>query len=205
MNAINDLNRMVRSIEQEVTTKIKELKVKTMQMYNSLKERYTEDGCKEIELDFKKRALIIASHRAKMVGSLRNTLKKRVLMAKNERINEIFAEIEERLRKEVLSPLLVNQCVNKIDNLEKIYVFCDKEDVKSCLEYCDDKCLKTRTDMEGDGPSEFGEYSIVIRSIPTDALGGVIFISSDGKSICDNSFRTRLEIFKERYINNMNL
>ena len=57
----SDLNRMIRSIEVESRTRIKELRIKSISDYNSLKAHFIEEMGKDIKNKFQNKFQTISS------------------------------------------------------------------------------------------------------------------------------------------------
>lgn len=184
---LTDLNRMVLAIEQEVQAHIKELRVETIQLYNSLKARYIEAGVRVADEARRQRAQDAAERRARAEGALRNALRKRVEAARGSKIQEVMAGAADALRRYPLAPLLLEQCVGRVEasTLQDCYVFCAERDAGSVRAFFTEK---------------HREVSFEVRKLPEAALGGVILLAKTGREICDNSFQTRLKIFQERHL-----
>ncbi|KAI5169478.1 hypothetical protein PAEPH01_0750 [Pancytospora epiphaga] len=197
--AASDLSRMTLSIEHEVQIKLKEMRIQTVQMYNKLKEERIEERCREVDKMMKERSKRIEREAKKDEGALKNAIKKRIQEAKERKLTLIIKAVENRLRKESLGTELLDECIKRVgeENLGNFLVYALPRDHSFILEYLKGKYKAQPIE---DGNSTERVVAEMIRPMPSDGLGGVIFFSRDGTIVCDNSFTTRLDIFRERYL-----
>jgi vacuolar-type H+-ATPase subunit E/Vma4 len=185
MSAIqtSDLNRMIRSIEAESRTKIKELRIKSISDYNSLKANFIEELSRNIQNEFQDKSRAILQYKDKQEGILRNKLKIQIEILKNQVFQKIFQKVENQLQACELNPIIIEQCKEKADIEDSdLLVFCMPKDRQLVKEF---------TNFE-------------IKDLPAEALGGIILCNRTGTSFYDNSYQTRLEIIKERYLKEIN-
>lgn len=194
-----DLNRMVLSIEYEAEAKIKELRIQSIQMYNTLKAEYIENKSKAVVAEYHERAQKALQDRARKEGALRNAFKKKIQAVKQQMLEKVFCEAERILRKKRLDPTLIEECLERVGkgSLSQFYIFVASRDEDALNSFfkgaADSKRLTSSM-------SDLRKLRSMSKEMPESGLGGVIFFSKDGRNICDNSFRIRLDIFKEKYL-----
>lgn len=176
----NDINRMIMAIEHDVSERIKEIKIKSIQRYNSLKEQLIENKIKIAEDTFARKIKEAEMIKNKEASLMKKQLGIELLKAKNEKISEIRAAVEQRLAEIKISKYLIEDCLRYVDeDKEKYYAICCPKDYE---------IVKESTGFE-------------IKEMPSYGLGGIILCSKDAKIFCDNSFRARFEIFEEKFMN----
>lgn len=181
---LTDLNRMILAIDQEAQARIKELRVETVQLYNKLKADYIEAGMRAVDGGLRQRARAAAERRARAEAALRSAFRKRVEAARSQKVQDVMESAATRLRACPLAPLLLEQCIARM-GASDYYVFCAERDMGAVNSLLADK-------FEKEVPE--------VREIPDAALGGVILFSKTGKEVWDNSFQTRLCVFREKHI-----
>lgn len=198
----SDLNRMVMVIEQEVTCRIKELKIRATEVHQSTKAEIIENERRKLLQEFDARRRIIENNRIRVEGMLRNSHRKKVLSSKHRKIEELVEATARALVSHPLDQDLVEECLEIIGPLgdRKFYVFVKKEDlhilVKVIRKYSD----RIATDTNCLFTNNTSSAQIILKELPAKALGGVIFISADGNFICDNSYATRLSLARQKHL-----
>lgn len=199
----SDLNRMSLSIEQEVRTKLKEMRIQTVQMYNKLKNERIESESRAVEREMEERKKKMAEYLAMSEGSMRNASKKKVQAAKSSKLVQIMHAVEERVRGRSLATVLIDECVRQVgeESLSQFLIYTLPRDHPTVRGHMLGNYSAQLARPTGGKERDINALlSDMLRVLPEDGLGGVIFFSRDGNVVCDNCFRTRLEIFRERHL-----
>lgn len=202
----SDLNRMALSIEQEVRTKLKEMRIQTVQIYNKLKSERIESESKSVDREKRERKKKMAEYLSMSEGSMRNATKKKVQAAKSSRLMQIMHAVEEQVKGQSLSTVLIDECIRQIgeENLGQFLIYTLPRDYSTVQEYIlgyYSAHLTRPTSVSDEKEHDINTVvSGMLKVLPEDGLGGIIFFSQDGNVVCDNCFKTRLEIFKERHL-----
>lgn len=176
----NDLNRMIMVIEHDSQMRIKEIKIKSIQRYNTLKDQIIKDRTKEIDEIYKRRKREINKSKEREVALIKNKYKMKMLEIKNRKIEEIKHNVKEELLRKRIDEILIEDCLRWISG--------DKTEYFAICSTRDFEIVKFLTEME-------------VKELPYDGIGGLIICSKDGRMFCDNSYKTRIDIFEEKYIN----
>lgn len=176
-----DIERMMTFINHEADEKIKEMRIKATQEYNTEKARIIKEETARIENKFVARQKEIEKRRVMSENSLINTYRQKYLEEKVRILEEIYEEVLNICSKKPLSSFLISQCVKKIDG--EFIAYCNKKDRKVVEEECKD---------------------IDIREMVAAGVGGVILCSRDYSTVVDNSFASRLEAVKSTFETEIN-
>lgn len=170
----HDVDRMISFIYHESKETKNELNIKANEEYNTEKNRIISEETERIRKKYE-----IEEKRLHNMKVLELTKIKRLqsfiyLKEKEAIINRLFDKVKEELRYMSLSEDLVKECAHIPDPI----IFCkdsDRDVVKRHLK---------------------GEF----KRLNDDFLGGIIVCSRDGKDISDNSFLSRMDMARERYM-----
>lgn len=181
---LTDLNRMMLSIQHESQSKAKEIKLEGILEAKSLKAlKLTEERTKLSKI-YNKKENEVKIDKIKKESQLRREQRMKVHELKENIVSKILEEISLKIKTVKLNETLVLNLISKIDTNNKIYVFSKIEDIPVI-----EKILKNKNiDYE-------------MKDLPYEALGGIIICSHDGRNVADNSYITRLRLFKEKHMN----
>lgn len=171
-----DIERMMTFINHEADEKIREMRIKAIQEYNTEKARIIKEETAKAENEFVLRQKEIEKKRVMAENSLINSYKQEYLKEKAGILNEIYREVLEQCSKKPLSPSLIAQCVEKIDG--------------DFIVYCSERDMETVRRLYKD---------VEVRRMVDGGMGGVMLCSVDHDTIVDNSFASRVETVKETF------
>lgn len=172
-----DIERMITFIKHEAEEKVKEIEIRAIQEYNTEKARLIKQEIDNVERSFTNKQKHLEVKKLKSESNIINKYKLLFVHEKEKIILEIFSELENISRNQILSAELINETVEKM-NKKDFFVMCcekDKKIVKKVL------------------------GNVEIRDLCESALGGIILISADKKTIIDNSYKTRIDSIKKYY------
>lgn len=167
---------MITFINHEADEKIKEMRIKAIQEYNTEKARIVKEETIKAENSFILKQKDIENKRIMAENSLMNAYRQKYLQRKVEILDDIYQEALDMCSRKPLDSSLVSQCIEKIDG--KFIIYCNEKDRKTVEGQCNDA---------------------EIRNMVDGGVGGVILCSKDYSTIVDNSFASRMEIVKETF------
>ncbi|KAI4291575.1 V-type H+-transporting ATPase subunit E [Pancytospora philotis] len=184
-----DLHRMTMSIEQEVRSRLKELRVQTVHMYNEAKAQHIESQTAALELETAARIKKMQEHRRRSEEVMRHAYKLRYQRLRHKKLEEVLGRAAEKLVGVPLAESLIAdtlKCVGTQD-LTNFYIYVLEQDRAAVLAYL--AKMKIGEAMERN-----------IRELPPQGLGGIFIAAADGKEMYDSTYATRLEIFREKHL-----
>ncbi|KAF9764652.1 V-type proton ATPase subunit E [Nosema granulosis] len=178
-----DIERMITFINHEVEEKIKEIEIKGIQEYNSEKAKLIKEQTNKIEDEFISKQQEIECKKFRIESNIISKYRQMYIEKKNEILRSIFKKVEEKVKQENLTQKFIKSTLSKVKLSEKeYYAYCKSQDKK---------LLKNVVSVE-------------VKEMDEKALGGIIIVSKDGKTIIDNSYLTRIEVIKDLYVSDIN-
>lgn len=180
----NDLNRMILAIEEDARLRIKEIKIQSVAKYNMIKAQAIDLGTRKLDEEYMNQIKEIDKKIEIEKYIILNEQRKRILEEKNKKIEDLLEIVKNKLIAEPLNTDLLQECTKWIDveKASEYYAVCKSSDQKTVL----------------------SQIKIEFLSLPEDALGGIIICSKKGDFFCDNSFATRLDLFRKKKLNWLN-
>ncbi|KCZ75796.1 hypothetical protein H311_03217 [Anncaliia algerae PRA109] len=172
-NVTQDVERMIKFMKHEVSQKIDELKAKANEEYKTEKKRIIEENTSKLQEEYTKKRKELGNKRVTEKSNLLRKSRMLFLKEKEEIINNVFAKVNDKLKK----CKLTESMVKKTPNLGVIY--CLEKDVSTVKRVFNDVQIKLLNDS---------------------FVGGIISTNADNTIIHDNSFLMRLNIAKEKYM-----
>ncbi|KAM0675672.1 V-ATPase V1 sector subunit E [Gurleya vavrai] len=176
-----NIERMTSFIKLEAQEKANEIKIKYFEEYNAEKAKIVRNETIEIERNYKNSEKELQIDFVTKISDIRNKFNILFLKKKEEKANEFIKKVKDCCKEKNLEKKLILQCFDSVDEKE-IICYCFKKDRESV------KSVGKERKME-----------IEIRELDEKFLGGIILESKDGKTKCDNSFRKRCEVLREKY------
>lgn len=182
MNSLSstDLNRMLSAIQHECGIRIREIKLEATQEYNLIKSQIITTKEKQLSISFAKKIKEIEKEREKEESNIIQGFKLKIGAMKEKIINSLTDRLIEMAEESETCLSLIKQIADKIQG-DKWFIFCFQKDVEKVNAIFGSKDIKYE-----------------IRELPSEALGGIIVCSKDGKEIWDNTFETRISILLEK-------
>jgi V-type H+-transporting ATPase subunit E len=176
-----DVERMVAFINHEADEKIKEMKIKSIQEYNTEKASIIRRETMREEEEF-----ILGQKKAEMrrvmaENTLVNAYKLKYLEEKAAILDEICEEVSKRCRDASLKEALIKECTSKLDGEFIVYVSNrDREAVEKMLKNAE------------------------LREMDAAGLGGIILCSKDRSTVVDNSYVSRIQAVRSTFVSEIN-
>lgn len=171
-----DIERMMTFINHEAEEKIKEMRIKAIQEYNTEKARIVKEETMKAENSFVQRQKEIERRRIMVENSLMNAYKQKYLKEKVKILDEIYEESLSMCSRKPLNISLVEQCVNNVDG--EFVIYCNKKDKKAVQKHYKD---------------------VEIRDMIKEGVGGAIVCLVDHNTVVDNSYMTRMKTIKDMF------
>ncbi|KAL6120881.1 hypothetical protein NUSPORA_02310 [Nucleospora cyclopteri] len=177
---------MINSIEYESRNKVEEINNKTKAIYEKKRAKQLSKLIVEIERDFNCQVKELNTIKAIQESRIRTDIKKQYEQAKSLKLDLLIEQAGILLKTKGITKSLMNSTFKKI-NLsiaeEKDFVaFCNENDKSLIKKY----------------------FNGLIKTMPEIGIGGLILSCKRGKTICDNSYRTRLNILLEKQMKELN-
>lgn len=169
-----DVDRMIAFIYHESREKINELEIEAREKYNTEKTRITEEKIKILSAEFDEKLKLLRHRKMVELSKVRRQQRVDILKEKEQIVCSLFQIVQDKLKSINVTKEICKEC----PDMSEPIIFCKNEDRATVKKY-----------INGD-----------IRKIDDEFVGGVILCSKDGKEICDNSFLTRMEVLKKRYM-----
>lgn len=177
-----DIERMITFINHEVEEKIKEIEIKGIQEYNSEKAKLIKEQTEKIEDDFITNQRDLECKKFRVESSIISKYRQMYIEKKNEILQKVLRKVEAKVKEEEITSKFIENTLAKVKlHKNDYYVLCQGRDKK---------IVKSKLNVE-------------IKELDDKALGGMIIVSKDGKTIIDNSYTTRMEIIKDMYVSDI--
>lgn len=169
-----DVDRMMAFICHESREKIKELEIEAREKYNTEKTRIIDEKTRILRTEFEEKRKLLRHGKMIELSKVKRQQRVTILKTKEQIVNSLFEIVERRLRDTKITKEICRECFEMLEPI----VFCRDDDRNTVKKY-----------INGD-----------IKKIDEEFIGGVVLCSKDGREICDNSFLTRMEVMKQRYM-----
>lgn len=174
------LEDILKALEEESKTECVDIVARSKQSAKRIVAEAKEDAKRVKEDEIAKATSGLGGERAKVINAARLTVKKEVIRAKEEVIQEVFNEVESRLKKLRDSSdyphIFESLAVETLEGIEgKVKVEVDKKDIPLAKSILEKKGL---------------DYSL--DASPT-FLAGIKITTDDGRITITNTFDSRLE------------
>lgn len=198
MDTASDLKKMIDFINYEAQQKIDELKIIAQEEYNIEKAKHLAALKKDLSTLFASRRNELKIDYMSRVSAVKNKYKMEYLREKDALLEHFFGMVCDKLAKCPLKPSLVKfqnsgrnsrpGYNNDFDNLFQtdprdptvLPIFHVKpRDVSVVRSVCPNS---------------------VIRPLNDNFIGGIVIVDKDNTILVDNTYLTRLNVFKERYL-----
>lgn len=178
-----DIERMITFINHEVEEKIKEIEIKGIQEYNSEKAKLIKEQTEKIEDNLINNQRELESKKFRVESNIISKYRQMYIEKKNEILQNLFKKVEARVKDEAITEKFIENTLAKVKlNKNDFYLFCQSKDKK---------IVKNKINVE-------------IKELDDKALGGLIIVSKDGRTVIDNSYTTRIEIINDQYVSDIN-
>lgn len=169
-----DVDRMIAFIYHESKEKIKELEIEARERYNTEKARIIDEKTGILRTEFEEKRKHLRHGKMIELSKVRRQQRVAILREKEHIVDTLFGLVERRLRDTKITKEICRECPEMLEPI----VFCRDDDRATVKKYIS------------------GE----LKKIDDEFIGGVVLCSKDGREICDNSFLTRMEVMKQRYM-----
>ncbi|TBU07888.1 vacuolar ATP synthase subunit E-like protein [Hamiltosporidium tvaerminnensis] len=176
-----DIERIVSFIKHEAKEKVQEILIKASEEYNTEKAKIVRSETMKIEKDYLQRKKKLEIQKVMNESVVRSELRMKELLKKVNLLEIFFMSVKKSLKNRILKAENILKDCEKIKE-NKILIFCLKKDekyVKNCVG---------------------NKYEIEVKELGEEYIGGVIVCNSDRSVIIDNSFKSLIEILKEKYM-----
>lgn len=182
---LTDINRMILSIEHESNSKSKEVKLEAVQEYNLLKLQNLEQGRIKLLNSFNEKLEELERLKIKNESILKREFKIKSQKLKEDLIERIFTKTYSKLENTTLKTVLLDEVISKIDIKNNFSIFCNKKDTEIIQSYMKIKNIR---------------ISFTIHDLPNNDRG-VLICDKNGREFYDNTYKTRLDQLKNRFLN----
>jgi V-type H+-transporting ATPase subunit E len=171
-----DVERMIAFINHEADEKIKEMKIKSIQEYNTEKARVIRSETMKEEEEFVLRQKKIEMRRIMAENSLVNSYRLKYLEEKAAILDGICEEVSRRCGAVPLDASLVRECIDRLDGDYIVYTLGRDRGV-------------VERELEG----------AELREMDGAGLGGIILCSKDHRTVVDNSYLSRIQAIRKSF------
>ncbi|KAM0677095.1 hypothetical protein BDAP_001329 [Binucleata daphniae] len=200
MDNMQDANieRMTSFIQLEAQEKANEIKIKAIEDYNTEKAKLVRLETQELESTYKSKRKEIEIDYITKVSEIKIKYNMLYIKKKYEIINKFMYKLHDEVRNKKLEKELVEQCMEAFNSINDGISDGNNDYSNDYVIYC---LGKDRSVVNSVLNSAVNNKNIEIKELDERMLGGVIFVSRDGKKKCDNSYLTRCEVLYNNYLN----
>ncbi|KAM0685217.1 V-ATPase V1 sector subunit E [Conglomerata obtusa] len=176
-----NIERMTSFIQLEAQEKANEIRIKSIEDYNTEKAKLVRAETEDIEANYETKLKELEIEFITKIGEIKNKYNMEFHKKKAEIARDFMILVQEECKKKPLSKEMAEECFDRVDDSE-LYAYClksDKDVVKAIIK-------ERKLDCE-------------IKEMDVNNIGGIIVESRNGETVCDNSYLKRCEVVRERY------
>ncbi|KAG0439435.1 V-type proton ATPase subunit E [Dictyocoela muelleri] len=192
MDTTSDLKKMIDFINYEAQQKINELQIIAKEEYNTNKSKHLSSLKKDLATFLQQRKNEIKIDFMTKLSAIKNKFKMEFLEEKDKLLSSFFKKVTQKLHEKNLNNKLLS-CHDELRSEEG-----KEENLFNSNDLSSSPIFHV---LDKDKPLIYKLFpNSVVRTLDDKFLGGVILLNKDSSILIDNTFLTRLNIFKERYL-----